>query len=630
MKTSSSVLIISFSLLLAACSGSPVVPEQETYTGPVQAEAEQLAPKQQIKQWLDEAEASQPPQRQQLQIQAAQLLFDEQQHALAEELLEGPDWAYADANTQAKRAILRARIHSYFSEYNLALSRLNNKEVQRTLETAPMELQVEASRLRASLYAATGQAIAAARERVYIDPLLDGPVAVLNREALWSSLSKASRTALSSAKNEASGDWAGWLELALLTRENQADLDAQLKALDQWAQRWSTHPAARELPGGLSILRSMAANRPQQVALLLPVSGRLADYGKAIRDGFMASMLHTRSSGGKVPVLRQYDTAKDTNIVTLYEKAVTDGADLVIGPLRKSAVQELNDAKRSFNVPVLALNRLETGSPAKQFYQFGLAPEDEARQIASIAYSKGHETALILAPEGRWGSEVATAFQKHWEQLGGSVVGSATFNARKKNFSDIVESALRLKASKARARQLRQITGLRPEFSPRRRDDVDMIFLLARPAEARSIKPLLAFHYAGDLPVYASSQVYQGSANRKRDRDINDVFFTDIPWLLDEKSPLRVKTRSAFPQYKSLQRMMALGVDSYRLHNRLPQLVGLDSARVFGETGTLAMNEERQIERRLMFAQFKKGTAVRVPIAERFTDEQDGNDDALQ
>lgn len=622
MKTSSKILLISFILLLAACAGGPVTPVQETDTRQIPVQEEALAPKQQIKQWLDEAETSQAPQRQQLQIQAAQLLFDEQQHALAEELLEGPDWAYADRNTQVKRAILRARIHSYFSEYVLALSRLDNPGIHRALESAPVELQIEASRLRASLYAATGQAIAAAREHVYIDPLLDGAVAILNREALWSSLSKASRSSLNAAKSDAKGDWAGWLELALLARENQADLDAQLDALDQWVQRWSRHPAGRDLPGGLDVLRSMAANRPKQVALLLPVSGRLADYGKAIRDGFMASMLHTRSMGGKVPVLRQYDTASNTNIVTLYEKAVTDGADLVIGPLRKSAVQELNDAKPAFAVPVLALNRLETGSPAKRFYQFGLAPEDEAGQIASIAFSKGHETALILAPEGRWGSEVAGAFERNWQELGGSVVGSATFNARKKDFSSVIESLLRLKASKARARQLRQITGLRPEFSPRRRDDVDMIFMLARPGEARSIKPLLAFHYAGDLPVYASSQVYQGSSNRKRDRDINGVFFTDIPWLLDEKSPLRVKAQSAFPQYKNLQRMMALGVDSYRLHNRLPQLVELDSARVFGETGTLTLNDKGQIERRLMFAQFKSGRAAKVPIAERFTDTQ--------
>lgn len=621
MKTSSSVLLISFSLLLAACAGAPVGPVQETPISQLPQQEDPLTPKEQIKQWLDQAETSEAPQRQQLQIQAAQLLFDEQQHALAEELLEGPDWAYADRNTQVKRAILRARIHSYFSEYALALSRLDHPAVHKALESAPVELQIEASRLRASLYAATGQAIAAAREHVYIDPLLDGAVAILNREALWSSLSKASKSSLQSAKSDARGDWAGWLELALLARENQADLDAQLDALDQWVRRWSRHPAAKELPGGLDVLRSMAENRPKQVALLLPVSGRLADYGKAIRDGFMASMLHTRSMGGTVPVLRQYDTASDANITKLYEKAVTDGADLVIGPLRKSTVQELNDAKRRFDVPVLALNRLETGTPAQQFYQFGLAPEDEAQQIAHIAFSKGHETALIMAPEGRWGAQVAAAFEKHWQELGGSVVGSATFNARKKNFSSVTESLLRLKASKARERQLRQITGLRPEFSPRRRDDVDMIFLLARPAEARSIKPLLAFHYAGDLPVYASSQVYQGSEDRKKDRDINDVFFTDIPWLLDDKSPLRVKAQTAFPQYRNLQRMIALGVDSYRLHNRLPQLVELNSARVFGETGTLTLNKQNQIERRLMFAQFKNGKAVRVPIAERFTDQ---------
>ncbi|WP_204324437.1 penicillin-binding protein activator, partial [Stenotrophomonas maltophilia] len=64
-----------------------------------------------------------------------------------------------------------------------------------------------------------------------------------------------------------------------------------------------------------------------------------------------------------------------------------------------------------------------------------------------------------------------------------------------------------IEQSQIRAREMQDLLGIQLKSSPRSRSDVDMIFLIANPAQARQIKPTFAFHYAGKIPVYATSQV---------------------------------------------------------------------------------------------------------------------------
>ncbi|HBM24713.1 MAG TPA: hypothetical protein DD411_14230, partial [Alcanivorax sp.] len=48
-------------------------------------------------------------------------------------------------------------------------------------------------------------------------------------------------------------------------------------------------------------------------------------------------------------------------------------------------------------------------------------------------------------------------------------------------------------------------------------------FLVADPNEGRQIKPALNFHYARDLPVFATSHLYNGTPAPRRDQDLDGV-----------------------------------------------------------------------------------------------------------
>ncbi len=609
-------------LLLAACSGAPTT---DTAKPKRQVDASipaDLSPREQVNLWLERAAATDEiPQKQDYQLKAAELLLRELQLPLAEELLATIDASVLPAELRVQYASLYARILRNQGKFQEALSILNEPKLQDMVLLSDLPRQLQVSQLRASLYAMEGMHLAAAQERIYIDALLTEEQQAVNREGIWHSLSYVpTRELLESHQNASNRDFLGWVELASIAKDNQGDIDTQVRQLNAWLRRWPNHPAAGALPGGLANLSDMAAEKPQQIALILPFSGQLAPLGKAIRDGFMATYYQTRSRGNPTPNIKAYDCADGDQIHLLYQQAVQDGAQLVIGPLRKEVVDALRTQVQHFEVPVLALNRVADDQGANNFYQFALAPEDEAIQVARIATSEGFQRAMILTPDSEWGLNVAQAFSAEWQAQGGRVIAQAAFNAKANNYSQIIKDAMQLDRSEKRAQKLTWLIGNNIEFQPRRRSDLDFIFLVARPQEAYAIKPLLAFHYAGDIPVYATSHIYNGIPSPSRDRDIDGVKFVDSPWSLNNETAEKKAILKELPHSRHYQRMYALGVDAYRLYPRLQQMAQLDSSKVYGATGSLQLNNAGQVERQLLLAVFEDGLAKNIPLTDSTLD----------
>jgi len=265
-------------------------------------------------------------------------------------------------------------------------------------------------------------------------------------------------------------------------------------------------------------------------------------------------------------------------------------------------------------VPTLSLNYVDNGT-AKNLYQFGLAPEDEARQAAEQAIVEGARLAAILYPDGEWGARVAEAFRQRFEALGGIVTTHNTFAG---DASAATRQLLDLGQSETRARQLRGFTSLRVEFEPRRRQDIDVIFLVAAAGQARQLKPALNFNYAADLPVFATSHVYAGTPAADIDSDLNGIRFVDIPWVLDQQSPLHQDAERVWPGgHGRYERLFALGIDAYRLHTRLAMLQSLPESFLPGVTGQLSLDEQQRLVRELQWAWFSRGVPQRMPVVNR-------------
>ncbi len=361
----------------------------------------------------------------------------------------------------------------------------------------------------------------------------------------------------------------------------------------------------------------LTPKHPQKVALLVPLSGPLAESGNAVKNGFLAAYYYALQHGQSDSSISITDTGQ-TNIEYLYKQAVENGADFIVGPLTKQNVQTIINW-RSISIPTLALNTVSNykKSDIPNLYQFGLSSEDEALQVTTKAWQEHPNRAMIIAPNNDWGQAMAKILQDSWQNFGGTIATTVLYD-NNSPFKAQISSALNIDSSQNNANELQRILWTPYKFTPRRRQDINVILLIAPPKEARQIRPLLQFYFAGDIPVYSTSIIYSGIQQPNLDRDLDGIVFCDMPWLLedDNKLPpilpeLRSQILSLWPEsYKHYIRLYALGIDAYYLMLNLDKLQQNPTTGIAGATGTFYIDNYRHIYRQLDWAQMRNGIPV--------------------
>lgn len=547
------------------------------------------------------------------QLSAIEALLEQHQVDEAEILLNDLDMAQMNTEQKTRFVLAKASAALILGNGPEAMNWLSGEYVY-LFDGLPLEQQITIGLKRAEAYEFSGKPLAAARERIFMAPLLADEQAEFNHEQIWFDLQLVPEEQLRAlAERESSPDLTGWIELALISQNYSDDLYRLLEQVENWQSRKSMHPAAAKLPGSLSMLRELVATQPKHVGVLLPLSGPLEKAGHAIRNGLLTSWYEAKRSGQDTPELSFYDTAKAEDIQNLYKQAITNGAETIIGPLAKARVQRLADSE-SLPVPVLALNYVDQNKQAvNNFYQFGLSPEDEAIQVADDIWQQGIRSVLVIAPDSTWGVRTSDAFIRHWQLKGGTVTSKAMFE-RPDQYLGVIKQALNIDKSEQRHQLLQYRLDESLEFEFRRRNDVDMVFMLAFPAQARQLKPILNYQRAIDLPVVATSSVYSGKGDAERDRDLEGIRFVDMPWRL-KPSTLKAQVSNAFPaSFSSYSSLIAFGIDAYRLFPRLPQMAVFNDVRIQGVTGSLSMTDKGLVKRNLDWAVVENGLVRARPF----------------
>ena len=571
--------------LLAACASSPSSSLGELPRTP-DASLEQL---------LQQAAQSQKPDEAALlRLSAADLAYKQHNVDRATQILALIPMDQLKPAQQAFASTLSAELAMSRNQTKEALVALSHPSIARINEM-PADLQVRTHTIHARALEADGQTLAAARERAAMNTLLTGDAATSNNDALWSLVAALPVDQLNAQSNDALG---GWMSLALAVK-SAGTLADQQNAIDQWRAQNPAHPAAVQLPTPLIKLKALANQPLTKIALLLPQDGQLASVSKALRDGFMAAHYQAQQAGQNPPQILFYDSSRLTSLDDFYRKAQADGVQLVVGPLEKPLVKQLH-ARAQLPITTLALNYSEGAQGPAQLFQFGLAAEDEAREVARRARADGLTRAGAMVPQGEWGNRVLNAFRQEWEANGGTLVGV-----------EHIDKPVTLAQQVADLVQLRKGGN---SSEPSRRQDMQFIFLAATPQQAQQIKPTLNYQYAGDLPVYATSHVFSASGDQNQYNDMNGIHLCETPWLLNPSNPLRQQVSAQWPQANgSLGRLYAMGVDAYRLTPSLGQLKALPDSRIDGLSGSLSMSQSQRIERQLPWAEFVNGQVQNLP-----------------
>ena len=375
--------------------------------------------------------------------------------------------------------------------------------------------------------------------------------------------------------------------------------------LDDWLVRHPGHRFAAVLPEPLARLR----HRPpaaRRVGLFIPLNGALAAAGRAVRDGFISAYLE--DSAAVKPEVRIYDTAAEP-MPALLQASRSAGIEFIVGPLSKPALESLIDLNPGN--PMLALNYPGTptddgacvGEAAARlkahggFAALGLAIEDEAALIAERLQADGQERVLVIRNARSWAirgtSQLARSWPHHLEQH--------TFGDIK-TMTESVGEALQVAASQARHDQLAEALGIPLEFLPRARQDIDGIVAFVDHLQALALAPALEFHFAADLPVYASSQSVRGAG---RLGELEGFQVAELPFQL-HRGPLHQAFTQAFdPIDANLTALFALGIDAYRLFDHWHLLSSSDPLP--GATGTLRLDDDGCIRRTLGWALVQGG-----------------------
>ena len=229
----------------------------------------------------------------------------------------------------------------------------------------------------------------------------------------------------------------------------------------------------------------------------------------------------------------------------------------------------------------------------------------------NLAWESGHRNAAVLMPDTSDYGRLQNFFIESWKDKGGQVVASTNFFGDS-DYADVIKHLMAIDSSEARAERLLDLLPRRNmEFTPRRRSDIDYIFLVANPRQGRQIKPTLAFYFAENIPVFSIPSIYNGRDNQQENRDLDGIVFTDAPWILNPGGELNEKINSNLRQAQGpLQRLRAMGIDSFMLYPRLFQLAERQVDSLRGTTGILTMSENQRIHRNLEPARFEDGLAV--------------------
>lgn len=321
---------------------------------------------------------------------------------------------------------------------------------------------------------------------------------------------------------------------------------------------------------------------PARLAVLLPQTGSLSVAGTAIRDGILAGYYaETRSK----PTIRFYDSQGNAaGALAAYQRALKDGAQMIIGPIGKEEVAAI--AENASGIPVLALNYIEQPGN-RALLNFSLSPEREGELLAERLIGKALLQAGVFTQGGDGNARTLAAFENRYQRAGGKIL----FRAPAPLFDKDAGGA--------------PVNPVLPETMLQAK----AVVLMMSGKDAKPTRAALALNGASGIPVFAGSEITE-NGDAKTNAQLNGIEFMQIPWLANQGNALGV-TPAQLSKLPSARgggaRLNAFGLDAWLASTRLQIWLASPNTAINGATGTLHMEPNGQIERKLPWLTFQNG-----------------------
>lgn len=170
---------------------------------------------------------------------------------------------------------------------------------------------------------------------------------------------------------------------------------------------------------------------PVRVALLLPLSGSLANVGQSMLAGAELAMDYIASQDSiadNITLVVKDTGASAQGAASAASQAVSEGASLILGPLTAEQVNAAGGVARSAGIPLIGFSN-NSGAAQPGVFLLNVLPETEVRRSLRYAQSLGKRAFAGIFPSTDYGRIQQSAFQQAASDLGLRIVGIYTFSS---------------------------------------------------------------------------------------------------------------------------------------------------------------------------------------------------------
>ncbi len=460
---------------------------------------------------------------------------------------------------------------------------------------------------KAKLYKHTQQPIDQVKQLSLLSNYLPKSETAAVNDVIWKLLQPLhEETVQSFMRDQSNPIFAGWLQLTYIAKRYAVEPTQLVRYLGEWQRNNPYHPGAVKLPANLEKALNAKPFRPQNIAVLLPLTGPRAAIAEPIRQGLLSSYLSDFDTNVS---LNFYDTQQ--GVTAAYQQAVAKGAEFIIGPLLPSEVEELqkiNDKQQS-TVPQLYLNQTDTFTPQANLFYFSLSPAQEASDAAQKLYSDGVKLPLLLVSNDAIGKRMADSFKQTWLTLTSNDAEVYYYDAGDQ-MKVTVQQALGVTDSQARISRMRNLLGSSLESDFRSRQDTDAIYMISGSQDLALLKPFLDVNFSvfsEPVALYTTSRSRLENESAQSAQELNNLMISDVPWLMQSSSETQMVSTLWNGWNNSQKRLYVMGFDALELVNRLAQMRAFPGYQFMGRSGALSVDPNGVIDRQLSWGQYTQG-----------------------
>ena len=274
------------------------------------------------------------------------------------------------------------------------------KKILGTIELSALDKNQQARFWQAGITAEQGRpSLTLLRALIAQEPLLAGADKQKNIDATWQALASMTQDqARALVINADENVLQGWLDLQQMWFNNRSDPNMLKAGITDWQKRYPQNPGAKMLPTQLVNVQNFKPASTSKIALLLPLNGQAAVFGRAIQQGFEAAKNGTTAvTGSAVPA----QAAQAANVNDVVSPSAAETSDLTTAqtpaqgtmqnPVTAPTTQPAPPAPAATQAPAETPAPATAEQPQPQTEQPEQQPATQPQAVATTSANPGAE-----------------------------------------------------------------------------------------------------------------------------------------------------------------------------------------------------------------------------------------------